>query len=178
MVLVLIAGAGCGGGDDGTTDTQSSTATTKTQPAVKTVTSMDATVSVPSPAPEPAPMPTPDTPETPSGPFYVSERQVDPEVVMPGGTTTFSAWVNGDASSVTITVYNLESGALAMTVPLSFDYHASGDLDKWSGTINAPATTGVYRYYARAVSTNGVTADMPGVSGWTFCVGNPSTDCI
>ncbi|MHB1326481.1 MAG: hypothetical protein ACYDGS_00075 [Thermoleophilia bacterium] len=79
---------------------------------------------------------------------------------------------------MTIAVYNRDSGTLTMTVPLAFVTHAGSGIFRWSADAAAPATKGVYRYNASAVSTSGVTAKMPGVSGWTFCVGDPSVDCL
>ncbi|MDO8735786.1 MAG: hypothetical protein Q7K29_01715 [Thermoleophilia bacterium] len=180
MAAIALASGGCGEDtQEGTTGTSTVKSSTATTPTATTSTGMDTTVSVPpSPAPE-APSPSPDpAADASSGPFSISDRQVDPEVIAPGGTTTFSAWVNGEAASVTITVYKLDSGALAMTVPLSFDLHAGSGIYKWSAAVNVPTAKGVYRYYASAVSTGGVTAEMPGVSGWTFCVGDPTVDCI
>ena len=90
----------------------------------------------------------------------------------------FDAWVKGNAASVTVKAYKLIGGDLAMTVPLAFNVHAGSGIYRWSANVAAPAAKGVYRYYASAVSTEGASAEMPGVSGYTFCVGNPSVDCL
>ncbi|RJQ44008.1 MAG: hypothetical protein C4534_07170 [Gaiellales bacterium] len=182
LVITALAAAaslpGCGGDDDAG-DTGTSTA--KTGSTGTGTTSTEATITAEDTGDEPmqsAPsgQESPDQ-AAPAGVFEITERQVSPEVVAPGGAIKFSAWVRGDAASVTMTVKGGESPAPVMTVPLSFSLHAGGGIYRWDATVNAPMAPGLYRYYASAVSTAGATAEMPGVSGWSFCVGDPMTDC-
>jgi hypothetical protein len=89
---------------------------------------------------------------------------------------TFTATVSGTATNVSITVYNRATGAVTMTVPLSAGATAGG-VTTWSASGTAPGTRGEYRYSATAQGSGGDSTIMPGVSGWTFCVGDPSVDC-
>lgn len=177
----LIIAAGCGGDTAGDTATAPTVSTAKTAAATTAATSTaatDTTAADASPG-DTATVVTPPAPPAPSSSssFEITDRQVSPEVIAPGGALTFSAWVRGEASSVTIKAYRQDSGTLTMTVPLAFTVHAGSGIDRWSATTAAPAAKGAYRYYASGVSSGGATAEMPGVSGWTFCVGDPSVDC-
>lgn len=165
VVLAFLIGRGCNGADDTQTATSTtpttSTATTPTTPT----TQRTVTVTVPTtPTPPPAPPPE-----------FVS-RSVNPEVMNPGDPITFSAQLKGTAVSVTTSVYKRDSAVLALSLPL-IRGATVGDVTTWSAGTNAPAEKGVYRYYASAVAEDGSVIEMPGVSGWTFCVGDPVVDC-
>jgi hypothetical protein len=101
---------------------------------------------------------------------------VSPEVASPGTTLTFTAKVQGTATSVTINGGKRTDAAVTFTLPL-VEGASAGGVTTWSATTSALTTTGQYGYSAIATATDGTTVEMPGVSGWTFCVGNPATDC-
>lgn len=156
-----------------TTETAATTATT-TAATTATTTSTNA---APGGGTAQSDTPPTQTTQAPSSTFEITERQVNPAFVSPGAPVTFSAWVKGDAASVTMRVNERDSGTLVLTVPLAYELHAGSGIYKWSATVAAPMNTGVHRYFASAVSTGGVATEMPGVSGWTFCVGNVVQDC-
>lgn len=181
-VVVAALWFSCGSDNKDTTSATTKAPTTST--ATQTTKTVTLTTSTAAAAPatdassggESAAAETPATP-APSSIFEITERQVNPGFVPPGQPVTFSAWVKGDADSVTMRVNERDSGALVLTVPLTFESHAGSGIYKWSATVAAPMNTGVHRYFASAVSTGGVATEMPGVSGWTFCVGNVVQDC-
>lgn len=179
-VIIAVSWLSCSG-DDNKDNTGTTPTVAKTTKTAATTTST-ASVTVPtdiSTVEETAPVETPATPATPapSSTFEITQRQVNPSFVPPGEPVTFSAWVKGEAASVTMRVNERDSGNLVLTVPLVFETHTGSGIYKWSATVAAPMNTGVHRYFASAVSTDGVSTEMPGVSGWTFCVGNLVTDC-
>lgn len=166
VVLAFLIGRGCVG--DQETDTTPTTPTTTTRTTPTTPTTRTVTVTVPT---TPTPPPTPPVP-----PPDIISRSVNPEVVDPGNPLTFQAQITGTAVSVTMSVYKSDSGALALSLPL-VQGATVGDVTTWSAGTSAPAAKGVYRYYASAVGQDGTVVEMPGVSGWTFCVGDPMVDC-
>ncbi len=177
LVLVFLLVRGCGEkkkAATGTTPVKTTTAVTTTIPAASTAPTTTATATAPAgattvstpPATAPAPVPPPE----------IISRSVDPEVVDPGGSLTFSAEVRGQATSVTINAFKRDTGALVLTLPL-VQGATVGDVTSWSAGTTAPAAKGEYRFFATATSTDGVEVKMPGVSGWTFCVGDPLIDC-
>lgn len=172
-LAIMVAASGCG--DESQTSSietvsTAKTGTSTTATTVKAATTPADTPTTPAPAPEPAPAPSP-VPVT----LEIIARAASPEVVAPGAPITFTASIRGTAASATISVFNRTSGALVLTSSLSAGA-TSGDITAWSGNATAPAVPGEYRYYASATGAGG-TVEMPGVSGWTFCVGDPEVDC-
>lgn len=161
-ILAFLLGRGCE--EETATTATTPTTTTDTTATVPTETVTVPTVPEPEPEPEPSPLP------------EIMSRSVDPEVADPGDPLTFSAEVSGAAESVTINVYAISSGDLALTLPLIEGATVEG-ITNWSATAGAPATKGAYRYYASALAADGSVVEMPGVSGWTFCIGDPLVDC-
>lgn len=156
--LAFLLGRGCAEEEKPATTVRTATATVP----VETVAVPPVTVTVPV-EPEPEPVPPPVT-----LPDIVS-RSVDPAVVSPGDAMTFTADVSGTATSVTMTVYKMDTGTLAMTLPL-IEGATVGNVTTWSAGAAAPAVTGDYRYFASAVATDGSVVEMPGISAWTFTV--------
>jgi hypothetical protein len=160
VAIAAIVGAfflGRSGGDENAATTPTATQTTQTTPTQTVVT---VTVpSEPSPAPEPEPAPT--------ASLEIVARSVVPEVISAGMPMEFIAEVQGSASSVTMSI----RGPADSTVSLTRGVTSPGGITVWRATANAPATPGIYRYYASAVSAaDGSTVEMPGVSGWSFQV--------
>jgi type IV secretory pathway VirB10-like protein len=177
VIIVFMLGRGCAGEEGpgttaGTTATArtatAATATTESTPTATASTQTTTTEAPPAPAPAPAPTPAP-LPE-------IISRSVNPEVADPGDPLTFSSDVRGPAASVTITVYKRDTGDLALTLPL-VQGATVGDVTTWSAGAAAPAVRGEYRYFAAATTADGIEVEMPGVSAWTFCVGDPAVDC-
>jgi hypothetical protein len=172
VIIVAIAayllGRGCEQEETSTTrTTPTATTTTRTTPTAAATVTVEVTTPVPEPEPEPTPVP--------PAPEIIS-RSVTPEVVDPGDMLSFSAEVQGTATSVAMTVFHADSGTLALTLPL-VQGATTGSVTTWSNTATAPAAKGIYRYFASATASDGSIVEMPGTSGWTFCVGDPAVDC-
>lgn len=165
--LAFLIGRGCNNDED-TSTTRSTPTTTSTTRSTPTTTQEVVTVTVQT-------TPTP-PPPTPVPPPEIISRSVNPEVTDPGNPLTFSAQVSGTAVNVTMRVYKRDTGDLAITLPL-VQGATVGDLTTWSASTAAPAAKGVYRYFASATGEDGTVVEMPGTSGWTFCVGDPMVDC-
>lgn len=156
LILAFLLGRGTG--KDAVT-TSTAPTVTRTTPTTPTQTVVTVTTTAPAPAPAPA------------AALEITERSASPEVVSAGAPMTFTARVRGAAASVTMTVYKRDTGVLAITLPLAPGAAVAG-VTTWSAGTTAPVDPGEYRYHASAVSSDGATVEMPGVSGWTFLV-NP-----
>lgn len=176
-VLAFLLGRGCGGEEKAATSTTVATTTATAKTATQTTkTTATATVETTPAAPPAATTPAPAPAPAPAEPLEIISRSVTPEVVDPGHPLTFTVQVRGTALGVLVQAFHRTSGAVGVDTHLTAAGSAGG-VTTWSVTTTAPSTQGEYRYFAYAEATDGHVVEMPGVSGWTFCVGNPSVDC-